>query len=225
MKKFIVLTGLVIFIFSCGEKNEIIKPAADFEMNIITNSVPAYIEFQNNSSNATDYIWDFGDGGLSIDYSPNYIYLAQGNYLVTLKAFGEGGKDTLTKEISIEAPKNTFYKVQNTSSVTVSNVRSFHLDWDAGYLYDLIEHDDMNSNDISDAIQTTWNSIEVMFELEDKYCLLAFPESIEFNSTTTISITDTSSYWEYDVDPIGAESEALKDKRFILNFESSPTLK
>lgn len=44
--------------------------------------------FTNNSQNASNYNWDFGDGAMSSEVSPMYTYNQPGEYTVTLTAFG-----------------------------------------------------------------------------------------------------------------------------------------
>lgn len=50
--------------------------------------------FTNSSSNATGYLWDFGDGNTSTDENPTHIYGAEGVYTITLTVYG--ACDTLT---------------------------------------------------------------------------------------------------------------------------------
>ncbi|MCB9080579.1 MAG: PKD domain-containing protein [Lewinellaceae bacterium] len=42
------------------------------------------VKFTNTSTNAFDYLWDFGDGQTSTEESPMHTYAEQGNYTVTL---------------------------------------------------------------------------------------------------------------------------------------------
>lgn len=41
--------------------------------------------FTNNSTDATGYFWDFGDGHVSTDKSPTHTFAVSGNYLISLK--------------------------------------------------------------------------------------------------------------------------------------------
>jgi PKD repeat protein len=45
------------------------------------------VQFFNSSTNATGYLWDFGDGETSTDVNPIHVYDMGGNYTVTLTAF------------------------------------------------------------------------------------------------------------------------------------------
>jgi len=58
------------------------QPLADFSYNAVYQEVT----FTNLSENATDYLWDFGDGNTSYEESPVYNYTANGTFTVTLTA-------------------------------------------------------------------------------------------------------------------------------------------
>lgn len=57
------------------------------------------VQFQNASTGAVRYLWDFGDAGSSSDTSslaePSYTYPAAGQYSLTLIAYGADCNDTL----------------------------------------------------------------------------------------------------------------------------------
>lgn len=66
-------------------------PEADFKYTITNDSIaPATVTFNNQSQNATTYLWDFGDAGsatnTSTDQNPVHIYANPGSYVVTLTA-------------------------------------------------------------------------------------------------------------------------------------------
>lgn len=48
--------------------------------------VAADIKLSNNSINASEYLWTFGDGTSSTQQHPTHIYTQAGNYTITLKA-------------------------------------------------------------------------------------------------------------------------------------------
>jgi PKD repeat protein len=57
--------------------------------------------FTNQSSDASAYNWDFGDGGTSASAEPVYTYLSNGLYTITLIATNECGRDTATSTADI----------------------------------------------------------------------------------------------------------------------------
>ncbi len=90
--------------FSVAEQVRVtvIKPTANFAM---ISSVPfnnLELTFQNLSSNADTYEWDFGNGNTSTAVHPNNTYADPGVYIVTLIATDDKGcKDTIQKPITI----------------------------------------------------------------------------------------------------------------------------
>jgi gliding motility-associated-like protein len=57
---------------------------------------PITLQYINNSTGATSYQWDFGDGGTSSLANPTHTYLANGGYTMTLIATSAFGcKDTI----------------------------------------------------------------------------------------------------------------------------------
>lgn len=72
-------------------------PQASFTASPITGTVPLTVTFSNTSVNATNYLWQFGDGITSTLTTPTHVYEDAGIYSVTLTANGLGGTDTLTQ--------------------------------------------------------------------------------------------------------------------------------
>ena len=62
--------------------------------------------FSNQSSSATDYSWDFGDGNSSSDFEPSNIYPGEGTYTISLTASDKlGVTSTYTESITIVEPE------------------------------------------------------------------------------------------------------------------------
>ena len=74
-------------------------PTASFtsNSNVLTTT------FNNTTTNATSYSWDFGDGSVSIDENPTYTYAAGGIYMVTLTATNACGSVTTTQQVAVVA--------------------------------------------------------------------------------------------------------------------------
>ncbi|MBI2269352.1 MAG: gliding motility-associated C-terminal domain-containing protein [Bacteroidetes bacterium] len=106
------------------------KHNRDFQFNVIncvglaTVSIPAQssvcagktITFQNNTTNASKYHWDFGVNGSSTDTSnlvtPTFTFPDTGKYTITLIANpGSGCADTGKTTISVYDPINASYTV------------------------------------------------------------------------------------------------------------------
>ncbi|MFT6814890.1 MAG: PKD repeat protein [Sphingobacteriales bacterium] len=60
------------------------------------------ISFENTSTGATSWKWDFGDGSTSTDFEPSHQYPQSGNYTVVLIADNEGCLDTSGKQLLIK---------------------------------------------------------------------------------------------------------------------------
>ncbi len=73
-------------------------PTAEFtyEVNDLT------VQFTNTSTNATDYLWDFGDGETSEEVNPVHTYAAQATYTVTLTASDNFCSDaSVSQEVAV----------------------------------------------------------------------------------------------------------------------------
>jgi alpha-L-rhamnosidase len=74
-------------------------PVAGFSGTPTNGAAPLSVTFTNLSSNATNYVWSFGDGNtLSTTSKANVtdIYTNAGSYMVVLTAAGLGGTNSLT---------------------------------------------------------------------------------------------------------------------------------
>jgi hypothetical protein len=57
------------------------------------------VNFSNNSTNATSYLWKFGDGGTSTLANPSHTYASLGSQVVTLKAFKQNCLDSIVSSL------------------------------------------------------------------------------------------------------------------------------
>ncbi len=66
---------------------------ADFTANktVVDLGVSGEVTFLNNSTGASTYLWNFGDGNTSTAANPVHSFTAPGTYLVTLEAKATGG--------------------------------------------------------------------------------------------------------------------------------------
>ncbi len=82
------------------------NPVASFQLRPNIVFVPdSELTTFNFSTGATDYEWDFGDGGTSVDVEPIYVYKVEGVYDVRLIARNDHGQglvctDTLTNTVT-----------------------------------------------------------------------------------------------------------------------------
>jgi len=80
------------------------EPIAAFSMSKNIAVTGEEITFTNESENAGTYSWDFGDETSSSEKNPSHTYSDAGNYTVTLTATGDGGTQSVSKQIEITTP-------------------------------------------------------------------------------------------------------------------------
>ncbi len=110
--------------FAC-QKDEVIVPpqsVAEFTASATTVLVGEEIQFQNNSQNATAYLWSFGDGTTSKEVSPRKTYQSSKIFLVSLVATGAGGSTIQNMEITV-TPAASFTVVDQANLVTNTPVQ------------------------------------------------------------------------------------------------------
>ncbi|WP_276501440.1 PKD domain-containing protein [Terrimonas pollutisoli] len=83
-----------IYVRNCNQST-----VAGFTYFVSGSVAPVTVSFLDISSNATGWIWDFGDGGTSTVQNPVHTYSTAGDYTVTLIASGAGGKKDSTSQI------------------------------------------------------------------------------------------------------------------------------
>jgi PKD repeat protein len=79
-------------------------PVANFVPSKTTAAVNTAITFTNSSTNATSYLWSFGDGNSSAEMNPSHTYTTAGTFTVLLTATGKGGSNSTSKDITITYP-------------------------------------------------------------------------------------------------------------------------
>ncbi|MBA3704627.1 MAG: M4 family metallopeptidase [Bacteroidetes bacterium] len=97
--------------------------------------LPYNISFFNTSSNATNYIWDFGDGTTSTTMSPSHTYTSAGTYNVKLVVSSACGADSIAQSSYVTisllpAPTAApVYNCASPSSVTLNASGGNTLAW------------------------------------------------------------------------------------------------
>lgn len=120
MKSFCTKIGLygllMVGVISC--QTELPDPPnASYTFEVRNKPGASDVVFTNTSTNATDYVWDFGDGGTSSEASPTHTYNSGELYAVKLIAKGEGGSSGVTQDVrvvtSLPAPIANFTIANN----------------------------------------------------------------------------------------------------------------
>lgn len=80
-------------------------PLASFTRSRSAGRAPLSVRFVNGSSNASSYLWSFGDGSAnSSEDSPTHTFKKGGTYTVALTATGPGGRATASKTVTVSPP-------------------------------------------------------------------------------------------------------------------------
>jgi PKD repeat protein len=103
-----------------------------FDTGVGRTHAPKSVSFLNNSTGATSYSWNFGDGTSSTDIAPTHSYTTGGTFNVTLTATGQGGSATKTLSVFIDNPVTSL----KISQIELSNIPFINpgtgLNWDSG---------------------------------------------------------------------------------------------
>ncbi len=120
-----------------GNKDSVIKtslirvvadPNADFSAKDTTVCPGTAVNFVNNSTNASAYIWDFGDGNSSTSKNPSHSYSNPGYYTIKLIAKNAYGcDDALSKSNYIYIYSTPTSKFTSSSTFVCDTTKSFTL--------------------------------------------------------------------------------------------------
>lgn len=114
---FVVFAAALLFATSSCEKEDVKQEGPDVFFSIVVDNL--VVAFENKTTGAATYEWDFGDGTTSTEESPTHTYPEKGKYVPTLYATSSDGKKT-------EA--STVVRISKPSSVRLDD-NSFN-DWD-----------------------------------------------------------------------------------------------
>lgn len=96
------------------------KPIANF--TVTNKCLGASISFNNQSTGATFYTWDFGNTFTSNSTSPNYSYPSAGTYNVKLVSESTTGcKDSISKSLIIYPKPSVSFNISNNSQCLNGN--------------------------------------------------------------------------------------------------------
>jgi cyclophilin family peptidyl-prolyl cis-trans isomerase len=90
------------------------KPMVDFITKGGGVQVPAKVKFDNTTVSAERFEWNFGDGHSSNEVSPTHRYISSGNYDVSLTAYKNGKKKTITKRVSLTTPEQCLVELSTS---------------------------------------------------------------------------------------------------------------
>ncbi|MCD4841628.1 MAG: cobaltochelatase subunit CobN [Methanosarcinales archaeon] len=88
-------------------------PVAAFTANVTSGDAPLNVAFTDGSTNATSWLWDFGDGENSTQPNPIHVYDSVGTYSVALTATNANSTATEVKDDYITTRLPDVYKNKN----------------------------------------------------------------------------------------------------------------
>jgi peptidyl-prolyl cis-trans isomerase B (cyclophilin B) len=89
-------------------------PMAKFGYMQNSDEVPSKVKFLNESKNADEQLWDFGDGNTSNEMSPEHKFTKSGRYNIKLVVTKGNKRDEMEKEIFFNAPKECLVRMQTS---------------------------------------------------------------------------------------------------------------
>ncbi|HET6559642.1 MAG TPA: PKD domain-containing protein [Prolixibacteraceae bacterium] len=132
MKTILILLVLVLVLYSCNTDELRLKPNACFDVSPATDmKVGDTIKFSNCSVNANQYSWDFGDGIISTEASPDHVYKNSGSFTIKLEALNNEAIDIIYKTIQIKDKEivvkkpNACFEVSSTTDMKVGKPIQF----------------------------------------------------------------------------------------------------
>jgi len=94
----VAISLFALLTVGCDKKKGGDAPVAKF--TTVENGL--IVAFTNQSTGATTYKWEFGDGATSTDQNVEHTYAAAGTYTVTLTATNEYGSNQATKIMTLK---------------------------------------------------------------------------------------------------------------------------
>ncbi|MBR9921606.1 MAG: PKD domain-containing protein [Bacteroidetes bacterium] len=76
------------------------------EAAFVTNQTEGLVDFTDQSVGAIAWSWEFGDGGMSDEQNPSYIYQESGTYTVTLTVSNGDCENSFSQIITVEVPSS-----------------------------------------------------------------------------------------------------------------------
>jgi hypothetical protein len=144
------LTSLAILIFiSLGCQSCLKEPSPAFSYEPATNPESGEdIEFINESLDAKDFYWDFGNGLTSEEEMPSTIYYLPGTYTVTLVAENLFHSDSISENILIYPPTilEFSYYDYDGNPLKLARVELYHSSNDASSAGNIIQAGTTNTN-------------------------------------------------------------------------------
>lgn len=155
--------NLAVFKYGINE----ILAEADFTINTVDCAPPVEVVFDNESSGAVEYIWDYGDGSPTSDVvDESHFYNTPGDYTITLIAIDSNTcniSDTAYIDITVPAPP----EITVSAADTVCIGESVQLEATGGETYVWSPSTYLDDANISNPVSTPLSSINYTVTVTD----------------------------------------------------------
>jgi hypothetical protein len=187
-------------------------PTVDFSYLGANNPAPSTVSFTSTTTNAVNYLWDFGDNSSSTLANPQHLYTAGGVYTVKLTVTGAGGTTSTIKTVNIGAPltnvKITTVTLLNIPFTKPGGTSGWDLDGTGPDVYFQIQ--DQNS-------AILFNATSAARKIDVTPSMLPFG----WNITTPFAITNLSQsrfiqLFDYDLGIIGTPDDDMSYVGFLM---------
>jgi PKD repeat protein len=216
MKKIIYLSlVLPLLLFACES-----MPEAQFSVDTIEPEVGQQVFFTNESDNAVEFEWDFGDGFISNEVHPVHIYTGTGTFEVILTVYSHNGvsdKASITIEVMIptllEIEVREYY---DDYVVPDARVRLYPTlpDWDGQTNMESEGYTNANGNVVFSHLGPYVYYVDIYEEGHDNYALR--DEDVGFIRTPEILPHEINWFVAY-VDVVDhSKGEGRSDRKIIL---------
>ena len=196
----IILLAILVLLQSCYK-----EPIANFTYTYKESMAPANVTFENLSTEADKFIWDFGDGSSSNEKAPVHEYYSFVKPVVSMQASGRGGENAISQTLGI-----TSYYVKNSSNVSLYKVKTYFWDESLEKVVDDFELGFLGPGTDSDVVITNHAVIDLALELSDgTLYLVKYSYNLNIDALSYLNITD-----ETDIVEVGA-----KKKGSMLQFD------
>ena len=143
--------------------------------------------FQNHSTYATSYLWDFGDHTTSTLTIPTHVYKKPGHYVVILNVKGDGGTSFTDKALDIAG---TTYTFRNNSSYDLPHFCSFY--YSGNYIQNFVSHGSLAIGQETDIAIAHSTEIEIGIYENDIIYLIPKKFSLVSGSHNDLIIDDSA---------------------------------
>ncbi|HYV92467.1 MAG TPA: PKD domain-containing protein, partial [Chitinophagales bacterium] len=190
------------------------------------------VEFTDESANAIQWQWDFGDGNFSSLQNPSHIYSQAGTYHVCLLTSDNCSSDTLCEDVMVQCPPFiaafTLVQSNDTAWFTDQSVNAIQWQWDFGdgnfsseqnpvHIYDttgiffvcLITYDNCSFDTLCDSLQVI--PLIVSSASPEKFFLSVFPNPVHGAASITFFIPQSSPVAIMLYDVSGKEERLIFD--------------